>query len=159
MTPIHALPASLHRLQPLRVLVVGRDRRFLRVTSFLLGRKGYVVAQAAPLEATTAAERHHADVVVLEAGGFRAGAARNIAALGALPAAPGVLIITEGDEAEAWASFETVPKWTSVGALADRIEAASLKRPLPILHETLPADSEPNGSHSAPEATGDGAQS
>lgn len=139
MTNIEALPATLHRLQPLRVLVAGRDRRFLRVTSFLLARKGYEVAQAGLLEAVSAAERHHADVVLLEAGGSRGSAARNVAALGALAAAPGVLIVTDDKEGDSWASCETVPKWTALGPLVEHIEAASVKRPLPtVLHE-LPA--------------------
>jgi Flp pilus assembly protein protease CpaA/CheY-like chemotaxis protein len=140
MTHIDALPATLHRLQPLRVLVVGRDRRFLRVTSFLLARKGYEIAQAAPLEAVVAAERHRADVVVLEAGSSRASAARSVAALGALAAAPGVLIVTEEKEDVSWAGWQTVPKWTSLGTLVDHIETASVTRPLPIVvDQPLPA--------------------
>jgi leader peptidase (prepilin peptidase)/N-methyltransferase len=153
MTQTEALPAAVHRLQPLRVLVVGRDRRFLRVTSFLLARKGYAVAEASAVEAPAAAERHHADVVILEAGASKASAARHIAALGALPAAPGVLIITEGEEGDSWASFETVPKWSSLGLLVDRIEAASLRRPLPIVDVMPSADSVTSDSRSAEEGT------
>ena len=36
---------KLHRLRPLRVLLAGRDRRFLRVTSFLLSQRGYDVVE------------------------------------------------------------------------------------------------------------------
>ena len=39
-------PTNVRRLQPLRILLCGRDRRFMRVTSFLLSRRGYEIAQA-----------------------------------------------------------------------------------------------------------------
>ncbi len=39
---------TVHRLHPLRVLVSGRDRRFVRVTSFLLSQRGYDVEQTSP---------------------------------------------------------------------------------------------------------------
>lgn len=132
MTQIDAVPITLRRLQPLRVLVAGGDRRFLRVTSFLLGRKGYEVVHCGPLEAVAAAERHRADVVLLEAGNSKAGAAKRVAALSMLGAAPGILIVTDDEEGPPWVSCETVPKWTSLSALVERIEAASIDRPQPI---------------------------
>ena len=67
---------NVHRLQPLRVLLAGRDRRFLRVTAFLLSRRGYEVTEVPLNESVLAADRFHADVVLLDAGMSRAEAAR-----------------------------------------------------------------------------------
>lgn len=123
-----AQAAKVHRLQPLRVLLAGRDRRFIRVTSFLLARRGYDVAQTELRDTVAAAERHRADVVLLETGGSLASAARKLSALQALPAAPGVLIVFQGREREGWAGIPCVEKWTSVEALVGAIEAASRNR-------------------------------
>ena len=49
---------TVTRFQPLRVLLAGRDRRYLRVTSFLLEQRGYVVLSAKPDDAAAAAKRH-----------------------------------------------------------------------------------------------------
>ena len=123
--------SNVHRLQPLRVLVAGRDRRFMRVTSFLLSRRGYAVAQSAAAHAVDAAQRNKADVVVLEDGTSRAAIARDIAALGALAAAPSVLLVTDNDRR--WLGLRTVEKWMPIDALVNEIEAASRNRPAPFL--------------------------
>ena len=57
---------NVRRLQPLRVLLSGRDRRFLRVTSFLLAQRGYDVQETSPRRTLESVERHHSDVVLLE---------------------------------------------------------------------------------------------
>ena len=72
--------AKLLRLQPLRVLLSGRDRRFLRVTSFLLAQRGYDVHDTSPRKTLEAVERHRADVVLLETETSRTVAGRKIAA-------------------------------------------------------------------------------
>jgi CheY-like chemotaxis protein len=126
--------SNLHRLQPVRVLLSGRDRRFMRVTSFLLTRRGYRVAEAAPSHAVAATERHRADVVLLESGESRAVAARKIAALQALASPPSVLIVVEGDEEEQrrWQGLPGVKKWTPIDTLVAQIEAAALSRETPV---------------------------
>jgi CheY-like chemotaxis protein len=124
------LGTKIRRLQPLRVLVSGRDRRFVRVTSFLLSRRGYDVVHTSPAEAVKAAERLRADVVLLEANA-RVTAARYVAALQALAAAPSVLLLVESDHGR-WDGLPTIRKWTPLDDLVDEIEAASSKRPAPV---------------------------
>jgi CheY-like chemotaxis protein len=132
--PADAETPKVHRLQPLRVLLSGRDRRFLRVTSFLLAIRGYDVQDTSPRKTLEAVERHRADVVLLETDASRAIAARKIAALQALAAAPSVLLVVEGDddEEQGWQGLPAVEKWTPIDALVAQIEAAALNRPTPL---------------------------
>jgi CheY-like chemotaxis protein len=125
---------KVHRLQPLRVLLSGRDRRFLRVTSFLLSQRGYEVHDTSPRKTLEAAERTRADVVLLETDASRAMAARKIASLQALAVAPSVLVVVEGDddEQERWQGLPAVQKWTPIDTLVDLIEAAARHRPVPL---------------------------
>ena len=126
--------AKVHRLQPLRVLLSGRDRRFLRVTSFLLAIRGYDVQDTSPRKTLEAVERHRADVVLLETDASRTIAARKIAALQALASAPSVLLVVDGDDDEErrWQGLPAVKKWTPIDALVSEIETAARNRPAPL---------------------------
>ena len=126
-------PENVQRLQPLRILLSGRDRRFIRVTSFLLSRRGYDVAHAEPGDVADAAERRRADVVLLETYGARGSAARVLAALQALALPPGVLVVCDQDEGSRWDGVRSVEKWTPVERLVSEIEAASLGRRMSML--------------------------
>ena len=123
---------AVHRLHPLRVLVSGRDRRFVRVTSFLLSQRGYDVAQTSPKKTLETVQRHRSDVVLLETSNLRVIVARQVAALQALPVAPSVLVVFEGDENDSWQGLSTVTKWTPIDTLVEQIEAAALARPAPL---------------------------
>jgi hypothetical protein len=129
----HPYPQNVQRLQPLRILLSGRDRRFIRVTSFLLSRRGYDVAHAEFGDVADAAARRRADVVLLEAYGSRASAARVLAALQILALPPAVLVVCDQDERSRWDGVRSVEKWTPLDRLASEIEAASLGRRMPIL--------------------------
>jgi CheY-like chemotaxis protein len=120
--------ANVRRLRPLRVLLAMRDRRFMRVTCFLLERRGYDVAQEGGAAVVQAASRFRADVVVFEADLSRGSSARMVAGLAALPAPPGVVTITADAEALGFAGATAIEKWTSVDDLAREIDAASLRR-------------------------------
>ena len=133
--------ANVHRLQPLRILLAGRDRRFLRVTAFLLSRRGYEVTEVPLNEGVLAADRFHADVVLLDAGMSRAEAARLANQLTALVCPPAVLVVTANGLKES-AGLRVVEKWEPIDELVQEIEAASLERQLPELrasgaHEQL----------------------
>jgi CheY-like chemotaxis protein len=125
---------KVRRLQPLRVLLSGRDRRFIRVTSFLLSQRGYDVHDTSPRHTLETAERVRADVVLLETDASRTMAARKIASLQALAVAPSVLVVVEGDdeEQERWQGLPAVKKWTPIDALVAQIEAAARHRPAPL---------------------------
>jgi CheY-like chemotaxis protein len=126
--------AKLLRLQPLRVLLSGRDRRFLRVTSFLLAQRGYDVHDTSPRKTLEAVERHRADVVLLDTETSRTVAGRKIAALQALAAAPSVLLVVDGDdeEQERWQGLPAVKKWAPIDTLVAQIEAVAQHRPAPL---------------------------
>jgi len=135
MTSPAQADANLRRLQPLRVLLSGRDRRFLRVTSFLLAQRGYDVQETSPRKTLETAERHRADVVLLETNDSRVMAARKVAALQALPVAPSVLVVFDDDyneEKDRWQGLCAVTKWTPIETLVEEIEAAALARPAPL---------------------------
>jgi CheY-like chemotaxis protein len=139
--PHHQPPSNLRRLQPLRVLLAGRDRRFLRVTAFLLSRRGYDVSEAPLSDSAPAADRFHADVVLLDAGMSRAEAARLANQLTALPSPPAVLVVSANGH-KPGAGLRVVEKWEPIDDLVKEIEAASLERHPPALrasgaHEQL----------------------
>jgi hypothetical protein len=122
---------NVHRLQPLRIVLSGRDRRFLRVTSFLLSQRGYDVLETSPRGTLASVERHRADVVLLETNDSRTMAARKVAALQALSVAPSVLVVYD-DDPKPWPGLLAVRKWTPIETLVEQIEAAALARPAPL---------------------------
>jgi CheY-like chemotaxis protein len=124
---------KLHRLRPLRVLLAGRDRRYLRVTSFLLSQRGYDVVETGSKKTLQAVERHKSDVILLETNDTRGVAARMVAALETLPTAPSVLVVFEDDDDDRWQGFKAVKKWTPIDELVQQIETAAVNRPAPLL--------------------------
>ena len=129
--PQRPAPTNVRRLQPLRILLAGRDRRFLRVTAFLLSRRGYDVTEAPLGESVVAADRFLADVVLLDAGISRAEAARLANQLHALTCSPAVLVVTaNGNKGEA--GMRVVEKWEPIDELVEEIEAALLERQFPV---------------------------
>jgi CheY-like chemotaxis protein len=124
---------KLHRLHPLRVLLAGRDRRFLRVTSFLLSQRGYDVVETSSKKTLQAVEHHRSDVILLETNDTRGVAARMVAALETLPTAPSVLVVFEDNEDDRWQGFKAVKKWTPIDELVREIETAAVNRPAPLL--------------------------
>ena len=120
--------APVKRLQPLRVLLAGRDRRYVRVTSFLLERKGYVVRKSTLEAAAEAARRHRSDVVLLEGDKLRSNAARNAAAIEALNPNTRVIVVVDKAPTE-WAGLATLPKWVDLERIVDTLEADGLPEP------------------------------
>jgi hypothetical protein len=121
---------NVRRLQPLRVLVAGPDRRFVRVTAFLLALRAYDISESEIGQAVVDAERTRADVVVVEAGRSRAESARIVAQLAALPTAPAVVVVTR-DGKELWDGQRTLAKWSPVDQVVTLIEDAALARHMP----------------------------
>lgn len=119
---------NVRRIRPPRVLLAMRDRRFMRVTAFLLERRGYAVVQEGGSNVVDAAHRSRVDVVVLEGEASRGTSARTLAALTALPTAPGLISIVDGETGEQLAGVPAIAKWTPVDELAREIDAVSLRR-------------------------------
>ena len=116
--------AEVKRLQPLRVLLAGRDRRYIRVTSFLLEQRGYAVRSSTIGAAAEAARRHRSDVVLLEGDKLRSEAARNAAAIEALNPNARVIVVVDKQPTE-WAGMATLPKWIELERIVDTLEAGS----------------------------------
>ncbi len=133
MTDHAAEGVKLHRLRPLRVLLAGRDRRFLRVTSFLLAQRGYDVVETSSKKTLQAVELHRSEVVLLETNDSRGVAARMVATLETLSTAPSVLLVFEDDEDDRWQGFRAIKKWTPIDELVQEIETAAVNRPAPLL--------------------------
>ena len=129
---------NVHRLQPLRILLSGRDRRFLRVTAFLLSRRGYQVSQSSIGTVLEAVERERSDIVLLEPGESKAAAARTITALQLTTASPALLLLTEdGDDKARWNGLPAVDKWTPIDDLVKGIERAAFQRVPPSVAALL----------------------
>jgi CheY-like chemotaxis protein len=112
------------RFQPLRVLLAGRDRRYIRVTSFLLEQRGFVVRTANHDDAADAAHRHRADVVLLEGDRLRTDAARRAAAIAALN--PNTHVILMVDSTPPGPTGVTMlTKWADLDELVEEIEACT----------------------------------
>jgi CheY-like chemotaxis protein len=120
--------AMVRRLRPLRILLALRDRKFMRVTRFLLEQRGYDVVQDRSARVVEAAARVQPDVVVFEAEASRGSSARILAGLAALPRAPGVITIVEQELQGSLLGVAAVAKWMPVDELTREIEAASLYR-------------------------------
>jgi CheY-like chemotaxis protein len=119
---------NVRRIRPPRVLLAMRDRRFMRVTAFLLERRGYAVVQEGGSNVVDAALRSRVDVVVLEGESSRGTSAKTMAALTALPSAPSLISIVDDEAGEGLAGVPAIAKWTSVEELAREIDALSLRR-------------------------------
>jgi hypothetical protein len=101
----------------------------MRVTAFLLERRGYDIVQDGSVHVAEAAARWRADVVVVETDSSRASTARLLAALEALSAPPAIVAIYSDGGVERLPEITTVAKWAPVDDLARQIDAASLRRP------------------------------
>lgn len=128
----HEQITNVRRLQPLRILLAGGDRRYARVMSFLLSRRGYDVAESSHRDTVEAAVDHRSDVVLLEMGDSRVSASRKLAALQALSNVPTVVMVVEQGYGEGWNGVPAIRKWTPIDELVDAIETAVLSRPTPL---------------------------
>jgi DNA-binding NtrC family response regulator len=109
-----------------RVVLAARDRRFLRVTSFLLAREGFIVDSTRRLEDLLGmVERHRPDVVILDGMDSLTMAARALAEIEALPYPVAVLVVAEVPEATSPTSVRLLHKWTSFDRLLNEVERLS----------------------------------
>jgi uncharacterized membrane protein (UPF0127 family) len=109
---------------PIRVLIVGPDRRFRSVAAVLLTRRGCAVTLGAP--GTNVAEliqRERTDVVLLEVGGSLTAAAREAAQIETLEPPVGIVIV--GEESDmSLSALPVLPKWGSFDRLWHAVQQA-----------------------------------
>jgi DNA-binding NtrC family response regulator len=104
---------NVRSLRPQRVLVITRDRRYLRTAGFLLARAGFDVDRAERIsEAFELVDRHQPDVVVIDASGSVPAAARLAAAIEGLRPGARVLVVSEDEERAAAVNLRLLPKWS-----------------------------------------------
>ena len=110
-------------LRQVRVALVSRDRRFLRVASFLLARHGLhvdAVREAAGIH--VAVERNELDVAVLDASSSFGTTARNLRALRALDPALGIVVVDDDANHAPAQTVQVLDKWDSFEAIVSEIE-------------------------------------
>ena len=134
--PPFRLPAlaNVRPLRPVRVLLGGRDPRYVRVTAFLLGRRGYEIRRstkdAALLDDVGSFDP---DVVVLADGdSFGDTVGQAVALLGSTERVS-VVVATSRHEAPPANRLRFVQKWGPFDALIDAVERAWADIP-PALH-------------------------
>ena len=112
---------------PIRVLLVGEDRRFRTVVAALLYRRGYVVsAHDRRRDIATIAAQSGADVIVLDNDGPRELEPEAFDELEALQPKVGLVVVGEPftDTPAAARITPTVEKWGPLEGLSDAIDDA-----------------------------------
>jgi DNA-binding NtrC family response regulator len=126
MREAHPHLESVEPGRRIRVVLAARDRRFLRVTSFLLARDGFLVDSTRKVEdLPDMVQRHRPDVVILDGMDSLTMTARAIAGLEALPYSVAVLVVAEAPEASSPRSVRLLHKWTSFDRLVHEVERLS----------------------------------
>jgi DNA-binding NtrC family response regulator len=126
---LHAL-ANVRPLRPVRLLVAGRDQRYVRAMAFLLGRRGYDAR--AGLTANSLfrdVEEHKPEVVVLvEADSFGDTLGLAVQVLG-LSDGVSVVVATNRADAPPANRLRFVEKWASFDVLVEAVERAWAELP------------------------------
>jgi uncharacterized protein len=106
-----------------QVVLASKDRRFVRVTSFLLARRGCVVHTAADArELIALAEEGRVDVVLIDAARSLTAAARRVAAVQTLLPEAAIVVATDGVEPNVSGQLDAVPKWRSLDRVLQEVE-------------------------------------
>jgi CheY-like chemotaxis protein len=117
--------SNVVRLQPVRVLLVGADLRFLRVAAALLSFEGYSVQPCTrPRELLELVYRFRSEVVVIDASRSVADAARAAASLRALPDPVGAVLVVDQEHSSPVAGVPLVSKWGRFDELSARVGEA-----------------------------------
>ena len=118
---------NVRPLQPARVLLTGRDMRFIKVASFLLARRGFGVSHApSDSELMRIADEQTVDVVVLDASRSFSSALRTAAALSAAHPHLRVILATDRSTSDIHSTYHWIEKWRGLDALPDEIARAQL---------------------------------
>jgi uncharacterized membrane protein (UPF0127 family) len=105
-----------------RVLLGTADDRFLRLARFLLTRQNCEVEATKRLARTVdLVERHHPNVVVIDATGSLADAARTVAAMEALHPRVPVLVVCDGEPPRWTSGLKVTEKWEALETLTDDV--------------------------------------
>lgn len=122
--------ANVRPIQPIRVLLASRDRRYLRVTAFLLEQNGFHVRRTSKVDPSLLAllDRHELHVVLLDATASLADAARTATAAAALYDRVRLVLATEGG-AEQPKGLTAIDKWAPIETVAAELREAFMNLP------------------------------
>ena len=117
--------ATVRSLRPIRVLLVSRDRRFLRVAKLLFRQHGCIVeATERPSEMLDRIAAQRTNVVVLDGSDSLSATARAMALIEALPADVTPLVVYEGAESPPLRNLSLMSKWGAFQELVDEVQRA-----------------------------------
>jgi hypothetical protein len=123
-------PTNVRPIQPIRVVLASRDRRYLRVTALLLEQRGFLVHRTAKADPSVISvlDRHRPHVVLLDATASLADAGRAATAIGGLHDRVRLVIAKDGDSG-ALKGFRSVDKWSPIEDLAAALELEFMQMP------------------------------
>lgn len=125
MSLLESAPATVHRLRPIRVLLIGTDPRFLRVAGALLASEGHAVQTSdKPNELLELVYAQGSDVAVIDASSSLTHAARAAASLEAMPAPVAAVLVADQQRIPSVGALALVAKWGSFQELSERVERA-----------------------------------
>jgi DNA-binding NtrC family response regulator len=108
-----------------RVALLARDRRFVRVTSFLLQRADYAVeAVPTPRRLLELAESGGVDVAVVDSTDLLGETARVTAAIADVDPPVGVVVLVDERDPLRLEAVTVIPKWHPFERLCDAIDQA-----------------------------------
>ena len=112
-----------------RVLLVGRDRRYLIDAAERLRRDGFHVATTCrPTEIADLVNRLDLNIAVVDGSHYLEGTIRSLAAIEEIPTPVAVLTVAE-DHLISPLSLDVLPKWRSLAQLAEHVRLAFELRP------------------------------
>lgn len=125
------------RTTPPRVLLVGRDRKYLAEASAHLRAHGICVATTCrPSEIAELVNRHDLNVAVVDGSHYLAATVRSLAAIDAIPTPLAVVTVADDKLISPLSRPEVLPKWRSLRRLGEHIELAFELRPVSWGSET-----------------------
>lgn len=125
MPRLETSPGTVRRLHPVRVLLVGTDRRFLRVAGALLASEGHLVKSSErPSDLIELVHGLGTDVAVIDASRSLPEAVRAAASLRALPQPVAAVLVADRDRLAQLSGVAVVRKWGNFDELSTKVEEA-----------------------------------
>jgi len=126
---LHALE-NVRPLRPVRVLLAGRDLRYVRAMAFLLARRGYDARHGVTAPSLfSEVEKYEPDVVVLVEGDSFGEAVGLALELLGLSDSLAVIVATVRHDAPSTTRLRFIEKWSSFDTLAEAVERAWAELP------------------------------
>jgi len=114
-----------------RVLLVGRDRRYLAEASDRLRAHGFQVATSCrPCQIADLVNRLDLNVAVVDGSHYLAATIRSLAAIDTIPTPLAVVTVAEDSLISPLSRAHVLPKWRSLAHLVEHVELAFELRPI-----------------------------